>query len=93
MQPHPAGAERPYAVVQEVALSPMDYENFITDFYADRPFLRSYFHLCSHDKCFRCLLVQCRGRRDGVLVLPVEGGFVGYAAYYPGPIGLILFPD
>ena len=86
MQPHPVEAERPFEVVRRISLSAMDYENFISDLYADREFLGRCSHLCGAGEILRCLLVQQRGRADGILVLPVDGDYVGWAAYYPGPM-------
>ena len=62
-------------------LSAIDYENFITDMLADRQFIEDSADLCEKGEVWRCLLVQKRGCQDGVLVLPEEGCFVGYAAY------------
>ena len=33
---------------------------------------------------WKCLLIRQRGQRDGVLMLPENGRFVGWAAYLPG---------
>ena len=38
--------------------------------------------LCSIGSVWRCLLVQQKGKKDGVLVIPVDQCFVKYAAYY-----------
>ena len=61
--------------------SAIDYENFITNMLADRQFIEDSADLCEKGEVWRCLLVQKRGCQDGVLVLPEEGCFVGYAAY------------
>ena len=74
--------ERPFAVAATVKLAKIDYENFITDMTADRQFIEDHAALCSKDEVWRCILVQQRGHADGVLVMPEDGCFVGWAAYY-----------
>ena len=73
--------EHPYTIVEEVRLSHIDYENFTTDFLADREFIEENADLCSKGEVWSCLLVQQRGRSDGVLVIPYDLCFVEYAAY------------
>ena len=79
-QPHFAAAEQPYRIVKKVRLKAIDYENFITDMYADRWFIERYGALCREPD--QCLLIQCYRRKDGVLVKPQGESHVGYAAYY-----------
>ena len=74
--------ERPFAVAATVKLAKIDYENFITDMDADRQFIEDHAALCEKGEVWRCLLVQQRGRTDGVLVMPEDRCFVGWAAYY-----------
>ena len=80
--PHLVEDERAYKVVKQVRLAKIDYENFITDLVADRQFIEDNANLCSKDEIWRCILVQQRGQTDGVLVMPEDGCFVGWAAYY-----------
>lgn len=80
--PHLVEEERAYKIVKQVKLAKIDYENFITDMVADRQFIEDNATLCSTDEIWRCILVQQRDRRDGVLVMPEDGCFVGWAAYY-----------
>ena len=61
----------------------MDYGNFITDMVADRAFIEENHRLCEKGAVWRCLFVHQRGERGGVLVMPEDGGYVGYAAYLP----------
>ena len=83
---HPLDGERSYRVVAEVTLGDMDFENFITDLYADRGFLEEYAHLCSAEgDTWSCILVRCPDYRDAVLVVPEEGRFVGWAAFIEMP--------
>ena len=82
MQPHPIERERIYEIVKTIKLSGIDYENFITDMVADRQFIEDNVALCSKDEIWCCILVQQRGRTDGILVMPEDGCFVGWAAYY-----------
>ena len=80
--PHLVEDERAYKIVKQVRLAKIDYENFITDMVADRQFIEDNANVCSRDETWRCILVQQRGRTDGVLVMPEDGCFVGFAAYY-----------
>ncbi len=80
--PHLVEDERAYEVAKQVRLAKIDYENFITDMIADRQFIEDNANLCSKDETWRCILVQQRGQTDGVLVMPEDGCFVGWAAYY-----------
>ena len=82
MVPHPIEQERIYEIVKTIKLSGIDYENFITDMVADRQFIEDNTALCSREEIWHCILVQQRERRDGVLVMPEDGCFVGWAAYY-----------
>ena len=82
MAPHPVERERLYEIVKTVKLAKIDYDNFITDMIADRYFIEDYAALCSQGEVWRCLLVQQRGRSDGVLVVPIDGCYVGWAGYY-----------
>ena len=84
LAPHPIEQETQYEIVNTVKLAKIDYENFITDMIADRLFIEENAALCAQGGVWRCLLVQQRGRTDGVLVVPVDGCYVGWAAYYRG---------
>ena len=84
LAPHPIELETQYEIVNTVKLAKIDYENFITDMIADRQFIEENTALCAQGGVWRCLLVQQRGRTDGVLVVPVDGCYVGWAAYYRG---------
>lgn len=81
--PHPVEMERQFMVVKTVRLTKIDYENFITDMIADRQFIEENAALCSKGTVWNCIFVQQRGREDGVLVLPIDQSFVGWAAYLP----------
>ena len=78
---HLVEKERPFEIVKTVKLAKIDYENFITDMLADRQFIEDHAALCSKGRVWRCILVQQRGHTDGVLVMPEDGCFVGWAAY------------
>ena len=82
--PHPIEQETQYEIVKTVKLAKIDYENFITDMIADRQFIEENAALCAQGSVWRCLLVQQRGRSDGVLIMPIDGCYVGWAAYYRG---------
>ena len=60
-------------------------ENFITDMLADWQFIEDYGKRCKTGGVKVCLLVQQRGRTDGVLVLPEHACFVSWAADMPEP--------
>ena len=81
LAPHPIEQETQYEIVKTVKLAKIDYENFITDMIADRQFIEDNAALCSQGGVWRCLLVQQRGRSDGVLVMPATDCYVGWAAY------------
>ena len=82
--PHLLELERPYKVAKTIRLRAIDYENFITDMLADRQFIEDYANLCEMGEHWKCILVQKCGSQDGVLVMPKDGCYVGYAAYFPG---------
>ena len=84
MAPHPYEQERAYEIVKKITLAGIDYENFITDMIADRQFIEDNAGLCSQGEVWRCLLVKRRDRSDGVLVIPIDGCYVGWAAHYCG---------
>ncbi len=79
--PHPIEREQRYEIIKSVKLARIDYENFTTDMIADRQFIEDNAVLCSQGEVWRCILVQQRGRTDGVLVMPADGSYVGWAAY------------
>ncbi len=81
--PHPVKMERQYKVVKTIRLTKIDYENFITDMIADRQFIEENAAFCSKGTVWNCIFVQQRGREDGVLVLPIDQSYVGWAAYLP----------
>lgn len=87
----PIAEEHHFKIAEVVVLQALDYENFITDMLADRPFLNSnLFGLIDGDTWY-CVFVMQSGSRDGVLVLP-EGDHVEYAAYlsYDGDIESLM---
>ena len=84
MKPHPYKTEQPYEIVQTVTLGKIDYDNFCADMLADRQFIEDYSELCSTGPVWKCILVQQRGQKDGILVIPVDKCYVKYAAYYVG---------
>ena len=82
MVPHLVEKEQPYRIVTEIQLPAIDYENFITDMLADRQFIEDQGRRCKQGEVWSCLLVRRRGKPDGVLVMPEDGCYVGWAAYY-----------
>lgn len=78
--PHFDEAEEAFEIVKIVSLSKIDYENFVTDLLADRPFLGGFDVAATSLK--KCVLIQQRGNRsDAVLVVPTTDGHVQAAAY------------
>ena len=81
--PHLVTGERSYEIVKTITLGAINYGNFITDMLADRSFIEENSDLCEKGKTWRCLLIRKRGSSDGVLVMPEDGAYVGWAAYLP----------
>ena len=79
--PHPISNDHPYRVVKTITLGVIDYENFTTDMLADRQFIEENHELCGEGEEWRCLLVKCRSRTGGVLVMPEAASYAGWAAY------------
>ena len=84
LQPHLFEKEREYQIMKTIVLGKMDYENFITDMLADRQFIEDNAALCSRGEVWQCLLNRQRGCSNGVLVMPENRCFVGWAARFPG---------
>lgn len=80
--PHLIEKERPYRIVTEVRLPAIDYENFITDMLADRQFIEDHGRRCKKGEVWDCLLVRRKGQPNGVLVMPEDGCFIGWATNY-----------
>lgn len=79
---HVVDREQPYEIVKAITLSLIDYENFITDMTVDRQFLEDNASLCSANGVWKCLLIQREKKSDGILVIPLDRRWVGWAAYY-----------
>ena len=77
--PHLIDQEREYEIVETVTLPMIDYENFITDMLVGRWFLEENAQRCRTTPSIRCILVNVRGRKEGVLVVP-NGAYVKLAA-------------
>lgn len=87
-QPHNLRAEKPYEIVKTIVLEPIDYENFITDLYADRQFLEDNAYLCAIGDTMRCLFVHQQGHAEGVLAIadtPHNPSHLKFAAYLSIP--------
>lgn len=83
VRPHRIEDEVSYQIVKTILLSQMDYENFATDLTVDREYIEQYAHLCGiDDGVWRCLLIQQENAKSGILVMPEDQCWVGYAAYY-----------
>lgn len=81
--PHLIADERPYEIVATITLGAIDYGNFITDMLADRSFIEEHHAICGKGDVWRCLFIRKRGQHDGVLVIPEDDSYVGWAAYLP----------
>ena len=83
MQPHRVEAEHPFHIVKTIQLSGIDYANFITNMLADRSYIEENYHLCSSlGSVIQCLLIKQKGKKGGILVVPIRSG-VASAALYP----------
>lgn len=69
-----------FRVAETIILNAIDYENFITDMLADRQFIEDFASDCSKGNVWSCLLVRRRGAHTGILVMPEQACYVGYAA-------------
>lgn len=81
MVAHPVNRERAYEIIHTVILEAIDYENFITDMLADRQFIEDHAEKCGRGESWACILVRQTGRKDGILVMPEDRCYVGWAAY------------
>ena len=75
--------KKEYKIVKVIELSSIDYTNFITDMLADRLFIEENEEICSYEHPWKCLLVKDKTSHGGVLVMPHNNSFVGWAAIYP----------
>ena len=83
LKPHRMEDEVTYEVVRTIYLPQIDYENFATDLTVDRAYIKQYAHLCGvHEGVWQCLLIQQETAKTGILVMPEDQCWVGYAAYY-----------
>jgi len=69
----------PYEEVKTVTLGKIDYDNFASDRLVSRDFLENAENCGVIDGVYRCLLIQCGGKPD-LLVVPDKDGYVEYAA-------------
>lgn len=82
---HDLSEETTYTITAKVVLTAMDYENFVSDMLVERQFLEDNASACGRDgDAVRCILVQTKWSKDGVLVLADKDGFVVLAAGYKG---------
>ena len=79
MKPHRLEQERAFRVVREIVLPKLDYENFAADLLADRLFIEENAPYCA-GAAGDCLLVRSEAGGDGLLVMPENGCYVGWAA-------------
>ena len=83
LKPHRIEDEQNFEIVRTILLPQIDYENFVTDLTVDRDYLEQYAHLCGiEDGVWKCLLIQQETAKTGILVMPEDGCWVGYAAYF-----------
>ena len=84
MQLHLVRREQPFEIVFTVELSGIEYENFLYGMDADRQFIEDHADLCSDGAVKKCLLVKQKGKRAGILVVPIPDApaFVLLGAYY-----------
>jgi hypothetical protein len=67
-----------------VELPIIDYKNFITDLYVDRPFIEEHMDVSrvDYDGIWHCILVKQRGKEDGVLIMSEGHDYPKWAASY-----------
>ncbi len=82
---HADNQEKPYEVVKTIELPQIDYESFTRDFTVNRQFLEDNYALCSVGSVYRCLLIKWEFPSDGILVIPRDRAWVGWAAYKHPP--------
>ena len=83
MQPHRVEAEQSFHITKTIQLSGIDYTNFITDMLVDRRYIEENYRLCSSSgSVIQCLLIKQRGKKGGILVVPIRS-WVATAALYP----------
>jgi hypothetical protein len=84
-RPHLKQDERPFTIAKHIRLPVIDYVNFITDLYADRPFIEENRHLCRVDErgVWHCLLVTQLDSTScgGILVMPGGKVYPKWCAY------------
>ena len=69
--------------IDDLQLSGIDYTNFITDMLVDRRYIEENYRLCSSSgSVIQCLLIKQRGKKGGILVVPIQS-WVASAALYP----------
>lgn len=86
-RPHRIEDEVPYEVVRTVLLPQIDYENFATDLTVDREYIEKNAHLCGIENgVWKCLLIQQETAKTGILIMPEDESWVGYAAFYGNAI-------
>ena len=78
---HAVDQEKMYEIVKIIRLSSIDYGNFISDMTVDRRFLEENSVLCSSESIWKCLLICGEKTRGGILVIPLDGRWVGWAAF------------
>lgn len=81
---HFSEQRRPYAIEKTIVLKRIDYENLIWDLCVSRDYIEENARLCRIDETgvYHCILVQQRGKKDGILIMSDKTFFPKYAAYY-----------
>ena len=77
---HAFDQESPYEIVAEIALPAIDYDNFINDLTVDRAFIENNALLCENGEIKKCLYVHGQNSNTGILVIPEDACWVGWAA-------------
>ena len=84
-RPHSTEQRKQYVVVKRIKLGKVDYENFSADLCVDRWFIEENAAMCRVDEngLWHSILVQQRGKTDGILVMSDGHYFPQWAAYIP----------
>lgn len=73
-----------YAVVKEVELDNLAWDNFVCDLRLEREFLKTPEYQSIYLDVFECILVYTPNISHGILAVADEDGLIEYAAYCIG---------
>ncbi len=60
-----------YKIVKKIAISNIDYDNFISDLCVERDFIKKNKLCCFiHDNVYHCIYVHKKNSEKGILIMP-----------------------